>query len=564
MTYLFLGLIWAIVFCGSGLLLRINKFWVITQTFVAFILGTFFAYLTTPVIGLFETGFWTFLLFPIIISGIITFFSLIEAYSDDDKKGAKISLSLTSFSVISFLAFSFFTTSSMFHSQDYYNLLNVAEETEFNPTEVLLDQTQARFVDQDLSVRSANEVLGQVRGMGSRFEIGSMRIQNINDELRWVAPFEHSSIFKWMDNNTSPGYVSVSASDYSKSKMIIDNSNINYGNSGFYFSKHIPRHLYTHGYSTTLFDDFTLEIDNEGKPYWVASIIERKVGFSGKMATGIVVVNAENGDIEEFSIDNAPEWVDRIQPEHITESLISYWGQYSNGWWNSFAVGNGVITATPNSSIVFTKDKKSMWYTGMQSKSTSNKESTMGFMMVDSRTGEATFYQRSGITENVAKTAIEGRVQEAEYKSSNPIPYNINGEITFLSILKDKNGNVQGIGLVAYDNRSKVTFGESFDIALRRYMSAIADTNGTQNLNSSMKSISINGVVERSYLQNVDNRLVLTFTLKSDSYKGLFFITQADENKNAMLTRDNDEVSFESYSLDNESIQVFNFKNSHF
>jgi len=564
MIYLSLGLVWAIIIAGGSTLLKINYFLSFFQGIVAFLIGSFIAYLTTPVIGLYETGFWFFVLTPIVFIGLIAFVFTVENYNEVNEKSSKLILLFTTLSLIFFISFSFITTTPMFHSESYYNLLNVVEESEFNPEKVLLDQTQARFVDQDLSVRSANEILGQIRGMGSRFRIGSMRIQNINDELQWVAPFEHSTFFRWMDDNTSPGYVLVRASDYSESKMVTEDTDINYGNTGFYFSKHLPRHLYDNGYSRTLFNDFTLEINNEGKPYWIASIIKRKVGFSGKVATGIVVVNAKNGAIDEYSIEDAPEWVDRIQPESIVEDLISDWGEYADGWWNSFAVGNGVITATPGSSIVFTENKRSKWYTGMQSKSTTNKESTMGFMMVDSRTGKALFYQRSGITENVAKTAIEGRVQESEYISSNPIPYNINGQITFLSILKDKNGNVQGIGLVAYDNRSKVVFGESFDIALRRYMSVIAEVNGTENMNSSMKTIKIDGIIKRSHLQNIDNRLILNFTLTGDDYHGLFFIVQADENKEAMLTRDNDKVSFETYSLKNESIQSFNFKNNNF
>lgn len=564
MTYLLLGLVWAIVVGGGSLLLKINKFWAFFQSIIAFVIGSTIAYLTTPVIGLYQTGFWFFILVPIGFIGVLSFIAWMDGHHHENNSSPK---GIFLFSALSFLflfAFSFFSTSAIFHSEDYYNLLNVVEESEFNADDVLLDQSQARFVDQSLSVRSANEILGQVRGMGSRFQIGTMRIQNINEELQWVAPFEHSSIFKWMDNNTSPGYVSVSVTDYSKAKMVTENADINYGVTGFYFSHYLPRHLYNNGYASTLLEDFTLELDNEGKPQWVVSIIERKVGFSGKVATGVVVVDAKTGQFDEYDIENAPEWIDRIQPEGIVEDLISDWGQYADGWWNAFAVGNGVVTATPGSSIVFTKDKSAKWYTGMQSKSTSNKESTMGFMLVDSRTGKATFYQRSGITENVAKSAIEGRVQEFEYASSNPIPYNINGKTTFLSILKDKNGNMQGIGLVAYDDRSKVAYGENFDIALRRYMSTLAENGGAGNMDASIESISISGTVDRAYLQTVDNRLVLNFTLSDSEYKGLFFMVQADKNKEAMFTRDSDNVSFKTYSLENNDIQTFDFKNKRF
>jgi len=564
MIYISLGLIWAFIIGIGTLMLNINKIWVGIISFFALLFGTGMAYLSTPVLGLFEIGTWAFVLTPIVFVGILAMISLADRHHEPgDGKPKFLFLSAIS-SVVILALFSFFTTAPMIHSKAYHSLLEVIEEEEFVAEEVLFDQSQARFVDQSLSARSANEILGQVRGMGSRYKIDTMRIQNVDGELQWLAPFVHSSFFKWMDDNTSPGYVSVSINDYSDAEMFIDDKNINYGEEGFYFSSYLPRHLYANGYASTLLDDYTMEVDNNGKPYWVVSILERKVGFSGKIATGILTIDARTGDIEEHTIEDAPEWVDRIQPEGIVEELITDWGKYADGWWNGTIVGNEVIEATPGSSIVFTKDGSSSWYTGMQSNSASNKESTMGFMLVDSRTGKATFYQRTGITETVAKTAIEGRVQDLGYYASNPIPYNINGKTTFLAILKDNNGNMQGVGLVAYDDRSKVAFGETFDIALRRYISTLSSGSGSENMDSSMESISITGVVDRSYLQTVDNRLVLNFTLNNEEYQGMVFIVQADGNKHAMFTRDNDSVSFETYSLENESIQVFNFETDYF
>jgi hypothetical protein len=40
---------------------------------------------------------------------------------------------------------------------------------------------------------------------------------------------------------------------------------------------------------------------------------EKKIGFSGNDAVGIILVNAQTGEIKEHSIAT-PSWVDRIQP----------------------------------------------------------------------------------------------------------------------------------------------------------------------------------------------------------------------------------------------------------
>src|SRR5690606_3836066 len=85
---------------------------------------------------------------------------------------------------------------------------------------------------------------------------------------------------------------------------------------------------------------------------------------------------------------DAPAWIDRIQPESIVEDRISDWGVYVEGWLNSWTSGNNVIKASQGTSLVYTADGHSAWYTGLQSKGSSD-QGTMGFMLVDTRTGKA-------------------------------------------------------------------------------------------------------------------------------------------------------------------------------
>ena len=555
MIYLFLGLLWAIIVgVGSTFTFRgINSVGVVIASTIAFVLGALIAYLTTPAIGFYYIGFWFYLAIPLIIIAALPIFMGFDTSIVSLKPLAGLSIVFALF-----LAFTFVTTSEFMNHDRYHGLLAVQNEEQFNPEEVFLDQSQARFVDQSLALRSANEILGKERGLASRYNVDTMRIQNVGGELRWLSPLKHASFFRWLDDSEAPGYVSVSVNEYSDSKMNADDVSINYGTSGFYFSTDVERHVYQNGYSTHIVEDYTMEVDDQGKPYWVGSILEPQVGFSGSIVTGVIVVNANTGEIEKFSVSEAPEWIDRIQPQDIVSDLITYWGKYAGTWWDGF-VGNNVVVATRGSSIVFSKEGNSSWYTGLQS-SSGNKESSMGFMLIDSRTGVASFYQRAGITEMIAQQTIEGRVQESEYSSSYPVPYYIGGTTTFLSILKDRQGNVQGVGLVAYDNRSIVAFGENYQIALRRYVSALS-SNGQASLAEKVDVVVVTGVVDRSYIQSIDSRLVLNFTLSDEQYKGTFFITPADGNKSAMLTRDGDKVVFEVYNSNTTEVQASEFKN---
>jgi hypothetical protein len=58
--------------------------------------------------------------------------------------------------------------------------------------------------------------------------------------------------------------------------------------------------LYASGYAFVGLADFSFEID-EGTPFFVTKY-EKKIGFSGNDAVGIILVNAQTGEIKEHSI----------------------------------------------------------------------------------------------------------------------------------------------------------------------------------------------------------------------------------------------------------------------
>jgi len=521
------------------------------------IIGWSLAYFFMPEMGLFYYQGYVYFFCAYIPMAVISWFGYMEGATN--QKGLPVI-----FPLVVFILTVFVISSPVLHASKYADLLEVEEVIEFNEADIFLDQEEARFVDMGLAYRSASELLGEELGVGSRYSIGAMRIQNVTGDLRWVAPFEHKTFLRWLDNSTVPGYVDVSVKNYKDATMKLEGADINYGVDGFYFSSYLPRHLYLNGYSDALLDDFTFEINDENKPTWVVTIMEPKVGFGGKVPAGVLVVDAESGKISEYPIDKTPSWVDRIQPLENVVERIQDWGQYQDGFINGAFIGDKVIAPSYGTSFVFDKDGNGVWYTGIQSKG-SQQEGTMGFMLVDSRTGTAKFYRRAGITEIAAKRAIEGRVQEAGYYASYPIPYQISGVSTYLSILKDRSGNPQGIGLAAYNNRSMVATGENMEIALRRYLSVLSSNGATvQTLDIEHELIRLEGMVKRSVLQNSDNRTMLHFMLSGSNHDDKFYTVAADGNKEALHTQDNDQVSMEVGSLKHKNVNVIRFDNLEF
>ena len=260
-----------------------------------------------------------------------------------------------------------------------------------------------------------------------------------------------------------------------------------------YFQSEIHRHAYLNGYSTIGLTDFTFEINDEGKPFWVITTYDKTIGFSGNNATGVLVVDAQNGAIQEYSIANTPKWVDRIQPLDFIEDQLNDWGTLIHGYFN-FS-NEDKLQITEGMTLVYGKDNKSYWYTGITS--TGKDESAVGFVLVDTRTKETTFYKQGGATEFAAQSSAQGKVQEKEYTASMPIPYNINSIPTYVMTLKDKGGLVKMFAMVAISDYTIVGVGNTMRETLTAYKNVYNMADNKINPNSVANKKIIQSVVTR-------------------------------------------------------------------
>ncbi|MXN92193.1 hypothetical protein GR160_13255 [Flavobacterium sp. Sd200] len=362
------------------------------------------------------------------------------------------------------------TSLPMFRTEAYRNMIGKVhngEKITNHIAPIALDRI--RVVDEPLATLLGEKILGSDQGLGSKSELGEFFIQKVNNQLYWVAPLLHSGFFKWLNNKEgTEGYVMVSATNERDVKLV-QNINgkdlkIKYQPAAF-FGSNIERHLYFNGYATTGLADYNFEIDESGHPFWVATKYKKRVGFSGNDAVGVVTVDAQTGDIKEYDLNNVPDWIDRVQPISFIIDQLSDWGEYVHGFWN-FS-NEDKLMITEDLTLVYGDDNRSYWYTGVSS--VGKEESAVGFMLVDTRTKEATMYKQSGATEYAAQSSAEGKVQEKDYRASLPIPYNINGIPTYVMTLKDGGGLVKMYAMVAIGDYTIVGVGNTMRETLMSY-----------------------------------------------------------------------------------------------
>lgn len=455
-----------------------------------------YSFIKLPVLRLDFTSLYSVLIIFFGIAGVL------DMMLDKGEKTSKIAKN-NFFIAIILIIFSmlapFITSSPILHAKSYRNLIGNVDESKFSKDVSPVSVKDIRLVDEAMAMKLGDKKLGEIPAIGSVSKLGKFHIQSVKGELYWVAPLVHRDIIKWITSlDGTSGYVMVSASNPQDVRFVqdIDGKPIKIVyQPEAYFLQDLHRHMYVNGLVNVGMTDFTLEINDDGRPYWVTSLYEHKIGFGGSNATGVATVDAQTGEIKKYSVKDAPEWIDRIQPQDFVINQINDWGLYVKGFLNSVISEEGVLVPTEGISLVYGADNKSYWYTGITS--SGGDESTIGFMLVDTRTKEAKLYKQTGATETAAMRSAEGKVQEKNYEATFPVMYNILGTPTYVSSLKDKAGLVKMVAFVSVEDFSILGLGETKDEALRNYREALSSKGNNINLENDTTSDEIEGSIVR-------------------------------------------------------------------
>lgn len=463
---------------------------------IAFIVVAIYSFVKLPVLSL---DFISCVSVLIIFFGVAGILDMMLDRGERTSKTAKYNFSIAIILIVYSIAVPFLASTPVFHAKTYKNLLGTVKESEFSKDVSPVSVNDIRIVDEDMAMKLGDKKLGEDPALGSVSKLGKFHIQSVKGELYWVAPLVHRDIIKWVTSlDGTKGYVMVSASNPQDVRLVqkIDNKPVKIVyQPEAYLLQDLHRHIYIKGIVNAGMTDFTLEINDEGRPYWVTSLYEHKIGYGGANAVGVATVDAETGETKRYTIKEAPKWIDRIQPQEFVTNQINDWGLYVKGFLNSVISEEGVLVPTEGTSLVYGNDNKAYWYTGITS--SGGDESTIGFMLVDTRTKEAKLYKQPGATETAAMRSAEGKVQEKNYEATFPVMYNMLGTPTYVSSLKDKAGLVKMVAFISVEDFSVLGLGESKEEALRNYREALASKGNTIKIDNDVSSEHIEGTISR-------------------------------------------------------------------
>lgn len=460
--------------------------------------------------------------------------------------------------VVVLILFNSVVSTGIVNSSKKRAMIGEVQEKEFSTEISPIDLTQIPVVDQKLAQNLGDKKLGEQVALGSQVTLGEFTQQNVNGKLYWVAPLMHSGFFKWNGNKEgTPGYIMISATKQQDIKLVqeIDGKKIKikYQPNAF-FGDDLARHVYMAGYKNVGLTDYSFELNDDNKPFWVITKYENTFGFTGSKAKGVIIVDAQTGDIEDYDLENIPEWVDRVIPANFVINQLDQWGRYIHGWWNPS--NKDEVQTTDGYNIVY-NEGECFYYTGMTSAGAD--EATIGFMLVNTRTKETNLYKVSGSHENAAMESAEGQVQNLEYDATFPILINVDGEPTYFMTLKDKKGLVKLYAMVNVRDYSLVGVGESLSKTKSNYIKKLKNHGDWQGLQNSSEETKEDGTIKRIGTSIIEDTTYYYIVTNENPNK--IFIASLNMSNELPLTKEGDRIQITYYINENSSIDLSSFDN---
>ena len=369
----------------------------------------------------------------------------------------KVCVSIIAFIILVILAVNIIC-SPLFNAKSYHNRIKVDETGDFIKDVKEVDFKSLPLLDRKSSEVLGDRVMGQMSEWVSQFDVSDMYTQiNYNDDIVRVTPLTYADPIKWLTNRSEgiKGYIIVNSVD-GKTKLVKLDKGMKYVPSALFNDKMERRLRFK--YPTTLFDNISFEIDEEGNPYYIITTVDyTAVGLKEKV-TGVIIYDPITGKSKKYKKEDIPRWVDIAYSASLVIEQVDDWGTYSKGFFNSIFGQKNVVNTTEGYNYLAMDDDIYL-YTGITS--VVSDESNLGFILSNMRTGETKYYKVAGAEEYSAMNSAEGQVQEKGYKSTFPLLINLKGKPTYLVSLKDDNGLVKMYAFIDVVDYQKVVVTDS-------------------------------------------------------------------------------------------------------
>ena len=426
----------------------------------------------------------------------------------------------------------------IFRAGSYRELLDVQELPAGNfaadVAEISFDEIP--LLDEESAKRLGTTQMGTIPDMVSQFEVAGEYTQiNYQGRPVRVAPIAYADLIKWFTNRSQglPAYVIVD--------MVTQEATVVRLEEGmkYSFSEPLNRNIVRHlrfQYPTYMFGTPQFEIDEDGRPWWIAPRVVKTIGlFGGTDIKGAVLVDAITGESTYY--EEVPTWVDNVYTPELIMEQYDYHGTLVNGFINSIFGQRDVTVTTQGSNYIALNDDVYM-YTGVTSANAD--QSNLGFLLSNQRTKETKFYTAPGATEKAAQASAMGVVQDLGYIATFPLLLNIAGEPTYFIPLKDNTNLVKSYAMVNVAQYQIVATGSTVSECEQKYVQLLGSKGITTPEERPQTEAS--GVIAELRSAVLDGDTYYFIRLEGEE---VFYSVSASQNEVAVILNVGDSVTIE-------------------
>lgn len=396
------------------------------------------------------------------------------------------------------------TGAKIFHASSYASIIKVEDAVFEDDLSETLNTDSIALMDTQSAQMLGDREIGSLSHVVSQYNVSDDYTQiDYNGTPKKVSALDYAGFFKWKNNHKEgvPGYVIVDPVSMSASYQEGSGGMIYVPSA--YLREDAARYIWKH-FPTELFGNLHFEIDEDGNPYYVASVYEKTISlFGGETVKGAIILNPLDGQIQYYDLAEVPNWVDVVYEGDLICTQYNWYGELQNGFINSVFGKKGCKRVTtyyssdedeesedeqPTSDYGYVAKDGDIWiYTGITS--VNGDSSNIGFLMANERTGESHYYGIAGADEKSAMSAAEGEVQEKGYQASFPSLINVDGEPTYIMVLKDASGLVKLYAAVNVEQYNLVATATTQKDCIAKYRTLIGTSEATDGESSETENM---------------------------------------------------------------------------
>jgi hypothetical protein len=463
--------------------------------------------------------------------------------------------------------------SKVFQAKVYATLIddNGVTEKVFTEDQIPVDTGHIAVVPEAQAIWLGKQAIGAAEGaLGSRYCFGRYSKQIVKGELYWVAPMEFLNFSSWWTYGETSGFIMISAEDRNRKPKLVINEHCRYLQTAF-FGKNLERHIFESGYYHVKISDIHFELDDDLKPWWVVTTTNPSIAWWGDVVIGILLVNPNTGEINPgngkilLAPKDLPEFVDRVYPEELVEDYLTWYGMHQHGWINSWWQKRGVEMPTPyegdsnDVGLSYGADGHAKWFTGMTSVSNTD-QSLTGFMLVDSRTLETVRYKVSGPNEEAIIASVNNAVSNFRgYRASDPMPYNIFGEFTWVVPVLSVDNLLQRVAFVRASS-ALLVLGTDVADGVRQYRTLLASSGFSVAPTSQSDIKTRKFFVKRIGVEMLQGKTIY-YIYSEDEIRSLLFVVANDLSPELPITKERDMVEITFMDTGEPTVPAISFDN---